>query len=480
MRMWLLSAAACSTLKEIIKGYEMDSTLALIRLFIMGTLLPACLLAGCASTSVFNPYPGQAAEYKAAIANSTIDAVTAGLESKTGSEDGILYLSERGRLFQINQQYEASKKDFEQVIAAYNRLEARAAITASDTAAGASSLLTNDNAIPYTGFGYERIFAHQFQAFNYLSLGDIEGANVEIRRAALEQRTLELAHEKEIAAAENEAGIESISLGEWQNTPELTGMDRLAGNVKSSFQNAYTFYTSAVLWEAQGDFNSAVVDYKKALEINPDNRQIRQDIERAGNGTKIPANEGALVVLFEDGFVPERQGFNLSVPYFTSGSVTYLTLAFPYYSADRWVTANTLMLYDDNRQLGQTEQIAHVGAMAVKALKEKIPGMIVRQVLRARTKYEAHKAATEQGGLVGSLLSTVYNLVSEQADLRSWLTLPNNAQIFRGQLAAGEHAIELNVGGVSQKVNVTLHGGKITLLRVINVNNRLVIQAFNL
>ncbi len=459
----------------------MDSVLTSIRFYALGMALSGCLLlSGCASTSVFNPYPGQAAEYKAAITSGEIEDVAKDLESKTTSEDGILYLSERARMYQINGQYEASKKDFEKVIAAYDRLEARAAITASGAAAGASSMLTNDNAIPYEGFGYERIFAHQFQAFNYLSLGDLEGANVEIRRASLEQRTLELAHEKEIANAENEASAESMNLGEWQNTPELAGMDRLAGTVKSSFQNAYTFYTSAVLWEAQGDFNSAVVDYKKAFEINPQNLQIQQDVMRTSAGTKIAEDQGALVVLYEDGFVPERQSFNLSIPYFTSGSVTYLTLAFPYYSADRWATASTLTLYDDNHKLGQTEQIAHVGAMAVKALKEKIPVMIVRQVLRARTKYEAHKAATEQGGLVGSLLSTVYNLVSEQADLRSWLTLPNNAQVFRSELPAGEHAIELNVGGVSQKVNVKLRGGKITVLRVINVNNRLVVQTYHL
>jgi uncharacterized protein len=453
----------------------MNSALALIRFFAL-----SALMAGCASTSVFNPYPGQAAEYKAAINNNTIQQVAADLGSKTESADRILYLSERGRLYQLNGDYEASKKDFAEVIAAYDAIEAKAAITASGAAAGTSSLLSNDNAIPYAGFGYERIFAHQFQAFNYLSLGDLEGANVEIRRAALEQRIMELAHEKDIAEAESAASAEGLDVGDWQNTPELSGMDSLAGNIKSSFQNAYTFYTSAVLWEAQGDFNSAVVDYKKALEINPQNQQIQQDVLRASAGTKLAADQSALVVLFEDGFVPDRQSFNLSIPYFTSGSVTYLSMAFPYYSADRWMPSNTLAVYGNQQKLGETEQVAHVGAMAVKALKEKVPGMIVRQVLRARTKYETHKAATEQGGLVGSLLSTVYNLVSEQADLRSWLTLPNNAQILRSELAAGEHAIELNAGGLSQTVNLTLRGGKITVLRVINVNNRLVIQTFNL
>lgn len=453
----------------------MDSVLSLIRLLIL-----SAVLCGCASTSVFNPYPQQAAEFRSAISSNTIEAVAADLESKADSKDGLLYLSERGRLYQLNRQYEASKRDFEQVIAAYDKIEANAAISAGNIAAGASSMLTNDNAIPYAGFGYERIFVHQFQAFNYLALGDIEGANVEVRRAALEQRILERAHEQEIADAESEASAHDMDLSGWQNTPELNGMNALAGNLKSSFQNAYMFYTSAVLWEAQGELDSAMVDYKKALEINPSSQQILQDVERVNAGKKIPANEGDLVILYEDGFVPGRESFNLSIPYAGSQSLTYLSIAFPYYSADRWPASSPLTLFSDNRKLGQTEEIADVGAMAVKALKEKVPGMIVRQVLRARAKYETNKMATEQAGLVGSLLSTVYNLVSEQADLRSWLTLPNNAQIFRTRLAAGNHAIELDVAGISQTVDIGLQGGKTTVLRVININNRLRIETFKL
>lgn len=451
-----------------------------VKQFFVSIIVSGTLLSGCASTSVFNPYPNQAANYKTAIRENTIEKVTLDLAKKSKNEDALLYFSERGRLNQLNKNYAESKTDFEKVIAAYDALDEKAKISASSIAANASTMLTNDNAIPYTGFGYERILAHQFQAFNYLALGNLEGANVEIRRAALEQRILELAHEKEIANAENEAGGNDVNLADFQNTPELAGMNKLVGSVKNSFQNAYTFYTSAVLWEAQGDFNNATVDYKKALEINPNNEQIKADVLRVSAGKILPANQGALVVLFEDGFVPERQGFNLSIPYFGSSGVTYISAAFPYYSADRWYAGNTLTLYNNNSTLGQTQEVANFGAMAVKALKEKVPAMIVRQVIRARAKYESNKVASEQGGIIGSILSTVYNIVSEQADLRSWLTLPNNAQVLRTQLPTGEQAIELNVAGVSQNLNLTIHSGRITVLRVINIHNRFITETFYL
>ena len=435
---------------------------------------------GCASTSVFNPYTEQAANYRQAIANDNLSPAIQALNKKTTSADALLYLCEQGRLNQLAGNYAASKTDFEKAIARYQALDDRAKISVSQLGANASTLLTNDNAIPYEGYGYERIFVHHFQALNYLALGDMEGASVEIRRADLEQRILELAHEKEIIQAEHEASRKGVDLSTWQSSPELAGMDTLAGFVKNSFQNAYTFYTSAVLWEAQGNFNDALVDYKKALEINPDNQQILQDVKRTNLGQTLKSTEGAIVVLYEEGFVPKRQAFNLPIPYAFQDNVTYLTIAFPYYSAYQWPTAHPLTLYHDNHTLGQTQVIANVGAMAVKALKEKIPQMLVRQVLRAAAKHETNKVASDKGGIVGSLISTIYNVVSEQADLRSWLTLPANAQVLRVTLPAGDQDIELGMGGTSQTVTVPVHGGRITLLRIINADNQVYTETFPL
>lgn len=444
-------------------------------------LLFSLILQGCASTSVFNPYPNQAAEYKAAISNGTIDNITSKLHNKQKGNDGLLYAQESGRLHQLNHQFEASKADFEEAYRRYEKIDAKAVVSASAATSGTASLLTNDNALPYEGYGFERIMALHSQAFNYLALGDIEGAGVEIRRAALEQRILETAHEKELSKARNDANAKNVDTSVWRGSSELTGMDNLTGNLKSSFQNAYTFYTSAVIWEAMGDLNAALVDYKKALEINPNNATIRQDIQRIDANKRIKySTEGHLIVFFEDGYVPTRQSFQLPLPYFTDQYVTYTTIAFPYYPSHNWYQPQTLTIVANHQQLGSTEMVANIGAMAVKSLQEKIPGMILRMVLRARTKHELHQQASREGGAVGSLLSTIYNVVSEQADLRNWLTLPNNAQLFRTTLAAGKQDIELVMSGVSRTENIQIESGKITILRVINANNRLITQQFQL
>ena len=449
------------------------------------TAVVLLLLTGCASTSLFNPYPNQAAAYRAAITNGSIDDTTAALASLKKGKDGLLYAQESGRLHQLNRQFAASREDFDEVYRRYRALDDEARIRLADMGAGAGSLLSNDNAIPYQGYAYERIMALHFQALNYLALGDVEGARVELRRAALEQRSQELAHQQAISDAENAARDNGIALDSWRNSPELAGMELLAGQVKSSFQNAYTFYTSALVHEAAGDRNAALVDYKKALEINPDNAGIREDVRRLDAGQAIgDADSGHLVVLLEDGFVAYKQSFDLALPYFASRGgqqhVTYFTVAFPYYAASVPLSQPLRVASDSQGELGQTAIIANINAMAARALKEQIPLMIVRMVLRARAKHELHQQSAEQGGILGSLLATVYNVVSEQADRRSWLTLPATVQLLRAPLPAGRQTVELMQGAVSRTVDVAIRPGRVTLLRAVNANGRLIVQTFEL
>src|SRR5690606_38317425 len=107
-----------------------------------------------------------------------------------------------------------------------------------------------------------------------------------------------------------------------------------AGRVKSSFQNAYTFYLSALFWEVVRDYNAALVDLKRAYEINPDAMFIEEDIRRVRRrmGDRVQArlpgkDEGSLVMLFEQGRVPPKR--ELSLPITTIHG--YFAVAFPTY-----------------------------------------------------------------------------------------------------------------------------------------------------
>lgn len=452
--------------------------------------LLSVLLQGCATSSIFSPYPNQAAAFQKVISSSqpspAVDSVLASLNNEREGADGMLYLMERGRINQLNSRFDDSKTDFQFVISNFDDQDLASTIQLSNVAAQGSSIFTNDNAIPYKGAGYERIFTHHHQAFNYLGEGDLEGTSVEFRKVALEQRVLLEKHEKEVAEAYEEAKENEVDLSTLSEA--FSGLDTVAGQVKSSFQNAYTFYASAAFWEATGELNSALVDYKKAFEINSHSQLLKQDIARVSfkqgsqpesTDLNLPQdNQGVVVVFFEQGFVPAKTEIKIPIPTFDGGLIS---LAFPYYDVNQWPVSSSLRAMDHNfNELGVTETVVDVGALAVKDLKEQVPALMMRQVLRGYAKYEMQKQAEKQGGWAGQLAASAYNIISESADRRSWLTLPQTGQVMRFNLDEGATDINFVALGAKTKVKLDVKAGRTTFVRIVNANNSLLTQVYEL
>lgn len=429
------------------------------------------MLSGCATNSLFVSYPSQAEKWKATLGNEAASSgTTQKLEQATAGGDGVLYLQELGRVTQLNGEGEASRNAFADAVSKYDAEDASAKIQVSSLAASGTSLITNDNARPYVAPDYERIFTRAYQALNYWAENDVTGTAVELRAAALEQRVSANKREKEIAKAEEEAEENEIDIGQFDGY--FDGIDAVAGGVKASFQNAWTFYLSALFWEAHGEYNDALVDYKKALEINPGVDMIKEDVERVSNPrARRGSDEGMVAVLYEQGFVQPREEFTLPIP--TVHGV--FSVAFPTYAIGSKPRPNSLRVLDSASQpLGETVVLADVGGLAAKDLKERMPGMLVRQTLRATAKYNMQKQANDNFGLLGSLSTQIYNLVSEQADRRSWLSLPAYAQATRFHLPQGEHALVLSTPAGNRTLTVPVVRRGLTVIHAVAVHGQLI------
>jgi hypothetical protein len=68
-------------------------------------------------------------------------------------------------------------------------------------------------------------------------------------------------------------------------------------------------------------------------------------------------------------------------------------------------------------------------------------------------------------------LAVLYNVASEQADTRSWLTLPDEVQILRLSLPPGQQVIELNIGGKTELIEVNILTKRISLLNLTTIGN---------
>ncbi|NNM50615.1 MAG: hypothetical protein HKM02_00110 [Pseudomonadales bacterium] len=446
-------------------------------------LLLTTLLAACAITSVFDPYPQQARTWRNDIRSGNYPEAQALLDKKRHDADGILYLMERGRIDMLAHDTASSLTDFADVIARWEQLDQRARVSLSESAAEGASLLTNDNALPYEGEIYEKVFVHQYQALNYLSQGRPQDALVEVRQAEFIQRQALLAHDNQVYAAENKARRQGFNPASFNNY--FSGMNMAAGRVKNAFQNAYCFYVSALIYEAEGQLNDAYIDDKKALEIWPDNDAVRLDVLRLGSilgmsevahdaaqvKNLIPAPQyGSLVILFEQGFVPEKT--EIKLPIITNNTTNFI--AVPYYSGPFPLPQQIDFVVDDQSYIASP--IVDVSALAVSSLKGHLPALLARQWLRLLSKQKMQRELSNQAGSLGSIAGMIYNLVSEQADLRSWTTLPASAQVSRVWAAAGLHTVQ--IAGVATQVPV--RAGHTTILQVLDAGGRRSISQYSL
>jgi hypothetical protein len=437
--------------------------------------LSLLLLTGCANNSLMTPYPLRAGSYTHALGLGVLAPAVADARRITAGRDQLLARLEEGRLTQLQGDADASRRAFAEADALIRRQEDKALISASRTANQGLSLVSNDNALPYRSPLYEQILMHSYQALNYLSLRDRDGALVEIRQAqALQDRQRE--HQGDDPAADE---LPEGALARYRQ--DLAPLDELANRTTSAVENPWALYLAGVLYEAGQHWDDAWIDYRRALALVPGHPVVQQDLARLAvrlnrldepglpKPLKAPPppgpDEGQVVVLFEEGLTPPKQELYLPFPW----PEAWYVLAIPYYPQP-WQAPTPLKLETAALKSAVfTRPLADLQALAARELRERMPGILLRQTLRAEAKHRLQQEGRDKGGELLGLVIGAWNLVSEQADLRGWLTLPRFAHVARFTLPAGEHEIRLN-GAAS--VMLSVNRRRLTLLRVAQVDNQ--------
>lgn len=436
-----------------------------------------CLsLSGCALNSIFINYPSQLHPVKAQLNSATPSAGIQEISGKIDGADGLLYAQEAGRVAQISGDFATSRQYFEAAEQGYKQFDDQATLSVSDLGATASSVFINDNVIPYRGPGYERIMLHQYQALNYLFSGDSQGALVEVRRANQLQSDEQRRYQK------SEKSVQAMANGTVD--AEINRLETAAGDVTSSFLNAYSYYTTGLLYELLGEPNDAFIDYRKAAQMAPENRYLQQDLVRLAQQLSMPQaqefqqrwgkapqrgkEQGQVVFIVERGFVPEKQSF--SVPFRIDGNWQTASLATYSFMPPRAKAANITGLPSPLK----AQTIANIDALAVTALKEELPMALVRQAARVYAKAEMASSVRSDSKRrhnetdYGAIAMQIFNVVSEQADRRSWLTLPQQAQIARSYVDAGQYNVGLDSRSTAE---ITIETGRTTLVWAIDTGN---------
>lgn len=449
------------------------------RLTLLSLVLATGLsLSGC---STFRSYNSEMSEATTSMGSGRVDLALQRLEENNkGDDKELLYFMEKGQLLQL-------KGDLPQSTAAWLGGDEMIRIWENEYKTDPNKLLgdfasylLNDNSRRYDGQDYEKVMLSTLLAVNHAAQGRLEDARVEIKKTHEREALIADMRSKQIEKVEAEAQERDVKTEykdlkgypvETLDDPEVTGL-------KNSYQSAVSHYLAGFVYEALGEPSLAAPGYRKAIELRPNVKILEDALAQVdGRRKSIKPNETDVLFMLGVGNAPAKQSMNIPLPFRWNGQWNATSISFPVIRPDSTlVLPNSLQL----NGVGNVplSSITSIDAMSRRALKDDMPGIILRSTIRAVAKGAATKEINDRAGAVAGLIATVASVASERADERMWRSLPSQLVIGRAILPQGKYTLtiatptgpqssELVIGGKHAIIPLRTSGGALFLTQPI-------------
>lgn len=333
----------------------------------------------------------------------------------------------------------------------------------------AAVLLSNPEILPYKPEDFEVIMVNFYKSMNYLQMGDMEGALVEVRKINIKLQQLN---------------------------------DKYPDHKNRYQQDAFAHLLMGLIYDASGNYNDAFIAYRNAFETYQTDyqknfglgapEQLKQDLMRTAylcgfiselkqyetefgeqyRYTALPPY-GQLVFFWLNGLGPVKSewGINFVKEKRGDGAIVFHNaeygLTFPFfwgagYSADeqnsladlkivravfpKYVERPLQYTQADINYKGQNyglEIAEDINQIAFKTLHDRMLREFSTSLLRVATKQGIQYAASKQNEWIGFFVGLA-NAATEKADTRNWQTLPYTVSYRRIPLQNQENKMVLN------------------------------------
>jgi len=339
-------------------------------------------------------------------------------KSEKEGKDQILYLLDRGTALFEDGEY----KEAIEVLTKAERLSEVKDFTSINEEV--VSVITTDTFKKFVPLDYERIMINVYLAVSYFMLGKYEDALVECRRI------------NNLVAVLKDKGMKDFE------------------------ESPLAWYISASIYEMQGKYDHARIDYSRVLAIEPsfeqaaydayrcavysNNMYLARDVQKKYPGLRLSdalkgrcKDCGDVLVLYSYGQIPiKRQSrYNSMLPEFHT----------------RTHSDGNLSVYGDGGLLlGSGDVVLNLEDVARRNLAERINRIMAKRLLGVGTKvaigYGVAKATKNEGlGILTGLLLQAATV----PDTRGWSTLPKDFRIARIRLPKGPNTIDIRSQGAS-------------------------------
>ncbi|MEM6560540.1 MAG: hypothetical protein AAF656_02985, partial [Planctomycetota bacterium] len=321
---------------------------------------------------------------------------------------------------------------------------------------------TNLTFLPYRGTQADRILVPTIKALILLEMGDYDGARREA--VSIRNRQTDAADRyMEKIEQENAAAANALGRREGSGTAQAVADPRLADNARAGmraaggdlteatgyslrgegmFLNPYAEYVVGLTWlltaETAGDLDQARRSFDRVQRMLP-GRVSKQTLaylqdaaDRGAAGTP-----GVTHIIFAEGFAPRLEEFRLDLPLiFFTDRLSSFNVSIPFLQRQP-SSAPYLDVYADGRGY-RSEIVADMDEVIGSEFNVRLPGVITKSVTIAVFKSAVAAGAQalgrdgQESGVDAAvqIATLLWLTASNQADLRTWRTLPKTYHIL--------------------------------------------------
>jgi hypothetical protein len=363
--------------------------------------------------------------------------------------DGLIYRLEEGAAWRAAGDIDGSIAAFDRALILLREIDASPVVRISEEAV---ATLANPTSTLYRGTQVDRVMLATYQTLNHLEAGAWETARNYARLTLEEQQLARQRFDRAVEEARRDAERAAARAGDnYGRLIERAGLSaaELEAGRFDDFRNAYADVVAAVtLLETSvraSQRETARVALRAALRQAPNNNALRELVETTRPNRIVTAGVASpprVYVFYERGLAPSREVEKTEIPLFLlGGSVGRLgtpALALPRLRLQPGGVDAVLV------GGGRTERLASFDRLVADEFEVVLPGIVSRAMTSLILKAVAAAAASkvgeevgrEVGGVGGALIQIggalagpVYQLSTNEADLRTWRTLPKEAQL---------------------------------------------------
>ncbi|MCO7627959.1 hypothetical protein NJC08_16160 [Pseudomonas fluorescens] len=302
------------------------------------------------------------------------------------------------------------------------------------------TMLVNDKLQRYEGYDYEKVMLTTEMALNQLAENDFDGARADIKKTHERETLIARQREQQYEDAQEQARHQGITLHykDLEGYPVAILDAPQVLELKNGYQSAFSHYLAGFTYEALGERALAAPGYRQAIELRP-GLPLLENALRNLDKPGPAADESEVLIVVQAGFAPARSSVQVPIPVRLNENLTIVApISFPVMVPDTLTPAVTQVVVDGKQH--PLTMINSVSDMAIRTLRDDMPAIISRAMFRANMAAISQAQKNERDPSKASLVVTDPDPF-EEADTRTWRTLPDKTLVARLRLKKGLHRV---------------------------------------